>query len=73
MENLSIWVTVFILWILILASFFLYGLNMNSIIIVIIAILVFVMVLDWYMYDSARKKSKNGLTKTFRYQILDRY
>lgn len=57
MEIPTIWIMVTVTWILIFASYFISNLDFNLLIFLALCILASAAVVDWLVYDSAKKKA----------------
>jgi len=57
MEIPTIWIMVTVTWILIFASYFISNLDFNLLIFLALCILASAAVVDWLVYDSAKKKT----------------
>ncbi|RJS75680.1 hypothetical protein CW712_03950 [Candidatus Bathyarchaeota archaeon] len=57
METPTIWIMVTVTWILIFASYFISNLDFNLLIFLALCILASAAVVDWLVYDSAKKKA----------------
>ena len=57
METPTIWIMVTVTWILIFASYFISNLDFNLLIFLALCILAPAAVVDWLVYDSAKKKT----------------
>ena len=64
MENLSLWLMVTITWILILASYFFPDFFTSTIVFLLLTVLVFSIVANWMMSESAKRPKPRSGEKT---------